>query len=203
MINNINQISKELYEFDASNLGGGMFYDNFVVFNHGNNLYSVRNINTGVISLTKADCAMNAIEKINGDTEESTDERSVYSEFELWAYERYKLEWCVQHNVLPKDVDEEVGINGGECFISMEEFIDNEFEDYFNLSKDDRDNIYRQMWQKNVLEDVKSYADSENVELTDEQANDIAKLYVSGKYDCNEGYWTNIQTLINEVTERA
>lgn len=73
----------------------------------------------------------------------------------------------------------------------------------FNLSKDDRDNIYRQMWQKNVLEDVKSYADSENVELTDEQANDIAKLYVSGKYDCNEGYWTNIQTLINEVTERA
>lgn len=130
MINNINQISKELYEFDASNLGGGMFYDNFVVFNHGNNLYSVRNTNTGVISLTKADCAMNAIEKINGDTEESTDERSVYSEFELWAYERYKLEWCVQHNVLPKDVDEEVGINGGECFISMEEFIDNEFEDY-------------------------------------------------------------------------
>lgn len=130
MINNINQISKELYEFDASNLGGGMFYDNFVVFNHGNNLYSVRNTNTGVISLTKADCAMNAIEKINGDTEESTDERSVYSEFELWAYERYKLEWCVQHNVLPEDVDEEVGINGGECFICMEEFIDNEFQDY-------------------------------------------------------------------------
>lgn len=130
MITNINQRAKELYEFNASNLGGGMFYNNFVVFNHGNNLYSVRNTNTGVISLTKADCAMNAIEKINGDTEESTDERSDYSDFELWAYERYKLEWCVQHNVLPKDVDEEVGINGGECYVCINEFIDNEFVDY-------------------------------------------------------------------------
>lgn len=68
MITNINQRAKELYEFNASNLGGGMFYNNFVVFNHGNNLYSVRNTNTGVISLTKADCAMNAIEKVNKTT---------------------------------------------------------------------------------------------------------------------------------------
>ena len=57
--------------------------------------------------------------------------------------------------------------------------------------------------KKNVLEDVKSYAVSEGVELSEEQASKVANLYISGKYDCNEGYWTNIQTLINEVTERA
>lgn len=73
----------------------------------------------------------------------------------------------------------------------------------FNLSEDDRDNIYRQIWQKNVLEDVKSYAVSEGVELSEEQASKVANLYISGRYDCSEGYWTNIQTLINEVTERA
>ena len=68
-------------------------------------------------------------------------------------------------------------------------------------SEDDKDIIYHQMWQKNVFEDAKSYADSEGMELSDEQASEVARLYVSGKYDCNEGYWTNIQTLINEVIE--
>lgn len=70
----------------------------------------------------------------------------------------------------------------------------------FNLSEDDRDNIYRQRWQEAVCEDTKAFAESEGVELSDEQADEIARLYVDGKYDCNEGYWTNIQTLINEVT---
>lgn len=70
-------------------------------------------------------------------------------------------------------------------------------------SEDDKDNIYNQMWEKNVFEDVKSYSTSEGIKLSDEQASEVAHLYVSGKYDCNEGYWTNIQTLINEVTGRA
>ena len=65
---------------------------------------------------------------INNDSNFFKDED--YSEFELWAYEHYKLEWCVQHNVFPESVDEEVGINGGEIYVCMEEFIDNEFEDY-------------------------------------------------------------------------
>lgn len=68
-------------------------------------------------------------------------------------------------------------------------------------SEDDKDNIYHQMWEKNVFEDVKSYSTSEGIELSDKQASEVAHLYVSGKYDCNEGYWTNIQTLINKVIE--
>lgn len=146
---NLASSAKELYEFDASNLGGGMFYHDYIAFHHGDTLYSVRNTKTGVISLTKADCAMNAIEKVEKNTalteniidgdieqsEESTDEarsndsQKDYSDFELWAYERYKLEWCVQHNVLPESVDEEVGINGGECYVCLNEFLDNEFNE--------------------------------------------------------------------------
>ena len=68
-------------------------------------------------------------------------------------------------------------------------------------SEDDKDIIYHQMWQQIVFEDAKSYADAEGMELSDEQVSEVARLYVSGKYDCNEGYWTNIQTLINEVIE--
>lgn len=71
------------------------------------------------------------------------------------------------------------------------------------LSEVDRDNIYRQRWQEAVYEDTKAFAESEGVELSDEQADEIARLYVGGRYDCNHSYWTNIQTLINEVTERT
>ena len=201
---NLASSAKELYEFDASNLGGDMFYHDYVVFHHGDTLYSVRNTKTGVISLTKADCAMNAIEKVENpastetikiknklvselnDTQSllddnhdqlssnpstkdvarlmklsmktdvlkelidfidnidggreksekpsnetsSNDSQKDYSDFELWAYEWYKLQWSIDRGVLPNDVDSEVGINGGECFACLNEFLDNEFNEH-------------------------------------------------------------------------
>lgn len=43
-------------------------------------------------------------------------------------YGRYKWQWCKDRGCKPEDVDEEIGING-ECFVCMEEFEDNEFQD--------------------------------------------------------------------------
>lgn len=42
-------------------------------------------------------------------------------------YEKYKSHWCWVRGISLKDVDEEVGINGGECYVSYDEFLDNEF----------------------------------------------------------------------------
>lgn len=54
---------------------------------------------------------------------------NVYSSFERWAYDWYKLQWCVDRGVLPNDVDEEVGINGGQCYVCKDEFLNNEFQE--------------------------------------------------------------------------
>ena len=43
-------------------------------------------------------------------------------------YGRYKWQWCKERGCKPEDVDEEIGING-ECFVCIEEFEDNEYQD--------------------------------------------------------------------------
>ena len=45
------------------------------------------------------------------------------------AYEAYKYDWCVRRGVTPDDVDEDVGINGGECYVCRAEFESCEFQD--------------------------------------------------------------------------
>ena len=45
------------------------------------------------------------------------------------AYEEYKADWCRDRGVLPEDVDEEVGIHGGQCYVCSEEFEYIEFQD--------------------------------------------------------------------------
>ena len=69
-----------------------------------------------------------------------------------------------------------------------------------DLSEDDKDNIYREKWVQSVIDDVRAYAESEDIELTDKQVTEVANLYVDGKYDCNVDYWTNIQSLVDKVT---
>lgn len=69
-----------------------------------------------------------------------------------------------------------------------------------DLSEDDKDNIYREKWVQSVIDDVRAYAESEDIELTDKQVTEVANLYVNGKYDCNVDYWTNIQSLVDKVT---
>ena len=44
------------------------------------------------------------------------------------SYGRYKWDWCKQRGCKPEDVDEEIGING-ECFVCIEEFESNEYQD--------------------------------------------------------------------------
>ena len=44
------------------------------------------------------------------------------------SYGRYKWDWCKQRGCKPEDVDEEIGING-ECFVCVEEFESNEYQD--------------------------------------------------------------------------
>ena len=45
------------------------------------------------------------------------------------AYDAYKKDWCESRGVSPETVDEEIGINGGECFVCRNEFEMNEFDD--------------------------------------------------------------------------
>lgn len=52
-----------------------------------------------------------------------------YSELLNRAYEAYKLDWCIARGVQPEDVDEEVGIDGGQCYVCREEFEACEFQD--------------------------------------------------------------------------
>lgn len=63
-----------------------------------------------------------------------------YTDFQHWAYEWYKLEWCIDRGVLPNDVDTEVGINGGECYVCLNEFVDNELTD--NVCRSHYQRIY-------------------------------------------------------------
>lgn len=70
-----------------------------------------------------------------------------------------------------------------------------------DLSEDDKDNIYREKWVQSVIDDVRAYTESEDIELTDKQVTEVANLYVDGKYDCNVDYWTNIQSLVDKVKD--
>ena len=68
-------------------------------------------------------------------------ENKIYELFEIIQHEeirqrnlyyRYIQDWCDSRNVSVEDVDEETGINGGECYACFSEFCDNEYldEDY-------------------------------------------------------------------------
>lgn len=57
-----------------------------------------------------------------------TRDYSLYHYFVEKTYGRYKLDWCKQRGTKPENVNEDVGVNG-ECYASLEEFLDNEFKD--------------------------------------------------------------------------
>jgi hypothetical protein len=45
------------------------------------------------------------------------------------AYEQYKEDWCEIRGYSLEDVDEESGFYGGDCYVSKDEFFNNEFND--------------------------------------------------------------------------
>ncbi|MBO5435958.1 hypothetical protein J6A31_09200 [bacterium] len=63
-----------------------------------------------------------------------------------------------------------------------------------------KDAIYRRLWLPHVIEDITSHLETRG-ELEDFDENDIivmAKQYVyDGDYDCELGYWDNIDNLID------
>lgn len=63
------------------------------------------------------------------------------------CYELYKKDWCLARGVKVEDVDEEVGINGGECFVSLSEFATNEFQDEWYM-KHLLDSAVFERWQQ-------------------------------------------------------
>lgn len=66
----------------------------------------------------------------------------------------------------------------------------------------ERDQLYRHLWMKHVVEDITSHLGDIDTELTDEEIEAAAKRYVyDGDYDCNLDYWSNIENVIYRVIE--
>ena len=66
----------------------------------------------------------------------------------------------------------------------------------------ERDQLYRHLWMKHVVEDITSHLEDIDAELTDEEIEAAAKRYVyDGDYDCNLDYWANIENVIYRVIE--
>lgn len=69
-----------------------------------------------------------------------------------------------------------------------------------NLPANDKDRIYRMLWHDYVVTDIISRAEENDTELSDEEVQTAADLYVyEGEYDCNLPYWTNIDNLIEKA----
>lgn len=58
-----------------------------------------------------------------------TDNRIQYDFLLLKAYCLYKLDWCAQRGVQLEDVDVQTGIQGGGCYVCLQEFEQAEFQD--------------------------------------------------------------------------
>jgi hypothetical protein len=64
------------------------------------------------------------------------------------------------------------------------------------LNYDQKDYIYRSVWANHVAEDVASKFSEFDENICDT----VAKRYAfDGDYDCNRDYWSNLETLLNEV----
>ena len=79
-----------------------------------------------------------------------------------------------------------------------------------SLSYEQKDKLYRTIWLERVKEDIVSYLDenSEKYSFMEDEAEKqcaietAADRYVfQGEYDCNLGYWTNIQNLLDEIDD--
>ena len=65
-----------------------------------------------------------------------------------------------------------------------------------------QDKIYRHLWKKYVVEDIKSHISDmgDDITLTAKEISAAADKFVyQVNYDCNLDYWTNIETVIYDV----
>lgn len=69
------------------------------------------------------------------------------------------------------------------------------------LTEEEIDEIYRYAKCKSIAEDVKSYAEDNNIEISDADVYKAASLWVyHGLHNCEATYWDNIHAVISEVT---
>lgn len=72
-----------------------------------------------------------------------------------------------------------------------------------HLSFEEKDSFYRKLWAEHVKEDILTFAENEDFQITEEEADKSASAYVSGRYDCNLSYWENLHNLIHENKEKG
>lgn len=65
------------------------------------------------------------------------------------------------------------------------------------LTSEEKDSLFRALWSEHVAADVKSFAESIDVNLSESQIKEAADRYVNGEYDCNQDYWTNLETIVD------
>lgn len=70
------------------------------------------------------------------------------------------------------------------------------------MSYQDQDDIYRYLWHRHVMDDVRCRAEDNGIDLTEGQIDCAASKYVyDGDYDCNLDYWSNIDNVIDCVVD--
>lgn len=92
-----------------------------------------------------------------------------YDYFLEKCYGRYKYEWCKQRGVKPEEVDEEVGINGGECFVCLEEFEENEFQNE-EYMKSLLSNYELEWWEIAIRDELPHESNHEYIQDTKDYA---------------------------------
>lgn len=72
-----------------------------------------------------------------------------------------------------------------------------------NMTSVVKDEVYRLIWHEHVKEDVLKMLEEKDLDKSidqDDLADEVAGRYVyEGDYDCNQAYWNNLETLIEEV----
>ena len=70
------------------------------------------------------------------------------------------------------------------------------------LSAKAKDDLYRSLWAEHVREDVESFCESEDIDLSENGIDCVVEQYVyEGKYDCNRSYWDNLRELVEEAAK--
>ena len=70
------------------------------------------------------------------------------------------------------------------------------------LSAKEKDDLYRSLWAEHVREDVESFCESEDIDLSENGIDCVVEQYVyEGKYDCNRSYWDNLMELVEEAAK--
>lgn len=69
-----------------------------------------------------------------------------------------------------------------------------------HLNYEEKDLLYRMLWMEKVEDDIRSFLEEADLNLSNDQITFVAELYVYyGRYDCNLSYWDNINNLVQET----